>query len=76
MNFLSIVANSSQTVEVVKGLPAFSEFVATVYHVNINNVIYKRNTIVLESGKTGKSVYDFPLYCAIIFSTAALRTSL
>ncbi|XP_068682562.1 uncharacterized protein [Montipora foliosa] len=49
MNFLSIVANSSQTIEVVNGLPAFTEFVATVYLVDINNDIYKSNTLVVET---------------------------
>ena len=63
MNFLSIVANSSQTVEVVNGLPAFSEFVATVYLVDINNDIYKSNTLVVETEESGKLVYDFLLYC-------------
>ena len=71
MNFLSIVVNSSQTVEVVNGLPAFSEFVATVYLVDINNDIYKSNTLVVRTEETGKSLYNFPLYCVMIFSTAA-----
>ena len=63
MNFLSIAANSSQTFEVVRGLPAFSEFLASVYLVDINNDIYKSNTLIVETEESGKLVFDFNLNC-------------
>ena len=55
IKLLSIAANSSRTDKVVSGLPVFTNFVATVYLVDINNDIYKSNTISVETEGSGKS---------------------
>lgn len=55
IKLLSIAANSSRTETVVSGLPAFTNFEATVYLVDINNDIYKSKTISVETEGSGKS---------------------
>ena len=55
IKLLSIAANSSRTVKVVSGLPAFTSFVATVYLVDINNDIFKSNSTSVETEGSGKS---------------------
>ena len=54
IKLLRMAANSSRNDMVLSGLPAFTRFEATVYLMDINNVIYKSNTTSVATEGSGK----------------------